>query len=132
MKKTRKLKPALLVIGIVVELIFAIIMGYTAGARGFGSFFPQLNLTASPFVCPNGSMSYTQNVSEDRTGTEYSAKWFCVDEQTGAPTALDSDTVFLYASPLYILFFFAAFLAITYMYWYSSVGPAKNDGLHLW
>lgn len=130
--KSRKLKRSTLIIGIVVELIFAIIMGITAGARGLGSLYPQLNLVAGPFVCPDGAMSYAQNVSEVGSGTEWSAKWFCVDEQTGTRTELDHDAVVLYASPLYILVFLAALLGITYVYWYSSIGPAKNDGFHLW
>jgi hypothetical protein len=107
-------------------------MGITAGARGLGSFFPQLNIVAKPFVCPDGTMTYAQHVSEVGTATEWSAKWFCVDERSGARTELDHDSVVLYASPLYILVFLAAFLGITWLYWYSSVGPAKNNGLELW
>jgi hypothetical protein len=130
--RTRKLKRSTLIVGIVVELIFSIFMGMTAGARGLGSLYPQLNLSARPFVCPGGHMSYTQHVSEIGSDTYWSATWFCVDEQSGAQQELDSTMVFLYASPVYSLVFFALLLLITYVYWYSSIGPAKNDGLELW
>lgn len=130
--KTRKLKRGTLITGIIVELLFSIIMGFTAGARGLGSLYPQLNLVAKPFVCPGSPMSYTQHVSEIGSATYWSATWFCGDEASGPKTELDPNTVFLYASPLYSLVFFGLFLTITYVYWNSSVGPAKNDGLQLW
>ena len=107
-------------------------MGHTAGAIGLGSLYPQLNLIAKPFVCPNSEMSYTQNMSQIGSDTYWTAKWFCVDEQLGVKSELAPDSVFLYASPLYIIVVFAALLIITYIYWNSSIGPAKNDGLHSW
>lgn len=130
--KTRKLKRNTLIIGIVVELIFSTFMGITAGARGLGSLYPQLNLAARPFLCPGGQMSYTQHVSEIGSDTYWSATWFCADEQAGARQELDSAMVFLYASPIYSLVFFVLLLLLTYVYWNSSIGPAKNDGLELW
>jgi hypothetical protein len=130
--KIRKVKRSTLILGIVAELIFSVFMGVTAGARGLGSLYPQLNLVAKPFVCPNGPMSYVQHVSEIGSDTYWSASWFCGDEQAGASTELDPNKVFLFASPLYSLVFFVVLLTITYVYWNSSVGPAKNDGLQLW
>ena len=130
--KIRKVKTSSLIIGIIVELIFSIFLGITGGARGLGSLYPQLNLVAKPFVCPNNHMSYTPHVSEIGSDTYWSATWFCGGEQLSVKKELDSDTVFLYASPLYSLVFFAFLLAITYAYWNSSIGPAKNDGLRLW
>jgi hypothetical protein len=130
--KIRKVKTSTLIIGIIVELIFSVFMGVTAGARGLGSLYPQLNLVTKLFVCPNSQMSYAQNVSQIGSDTYWTATWFCVDEQSGVKTELDTDTVFLYASPLYSLVFFAVLLTITYVYWNSSIGPAKNDGLRLW
>lgn len=130
--KIRKLRRGTLVLGIFVVLIFSVFLGFTAGARGFGSFYPQLNLTAKPFLCPNAPMSYTQHVSEIGSDTYWSATWFCDDKATGAKKALDPNTVFLYATPLYSLVFFALLLAISYAYWNSSIGPATNDGLQLW
>jgi hypothetical protein len=77
-------------------------------------------------------MSYTQNVSEIGSATYWSATWFCVDERSGAKQELDSNTVFLVAGPFYGLAFFVVLLIIVYLYWNSSIGPAKNDGLRLW
>lgn len=130
--KIRKVKRSALMLGILVELIFAVLMGVTAGARGLGSLYPQLNLVAKPFVCPGSPMSYAQHVSEIGSDTYWSATWFCEDQGSGVKTELDPNLVFLYASPLYSLVFFAVFLFITYAYWNSSIGPAKNDGLELW
>jgi hypothetical protein len=130
--KIRKVKTSTLIIGIIVELICSLFLGITAGATGFGSLYPQLNLVARPFLCPNSHMSYDQHVSQIGSDTYWSATWFCVDDQSGEKTELDTETVFLYASPFYSLAFFAALLIITYVYWNSSIGPAKNNGLHLW
>jgi hypothetical protein len=130
--KERKVKTSLLIFGILVELTFAIFIGFTAGARGLGSLFPQLNLVAKPFVCPDRPMSYTQHQTQIGSDTYWSPTWFCGAEQSGAKSELAANSVFLFASPVYILVFFAALLIITYVYWNSSIGPAKNDGLYLW
>lgn len=106
--KIRKLKTSTLVLGIIAELIFSIFMGVTAGARGLGSLYPQLNVTAKPFLCPDNPMSYTQHVSEIGSDTYWSASWFCVDQQSGGKTKLSPGTVFLYASPFYSIVFFCA------------------------
>ena len=130
--KTKKVKTSSLVIWLMVGLIFSIIMGITGGAMGFGSRYPQLNLIAKPFVCPGQQMSYTQDVSEVGSATYWSADWFCVDEVSGVKTELDQNMVFLIAGPFYGLIFFVVLLGIVYLYWNSSIGPAKNDGLRLW
>lgn len=130
--KIRKLQTKVLLTGILILFMFSIFMGIIAGARGLGSLYPQLNLSAKPFVCPNSQMSYEQHVTEIGSSTYWSASWFCVDEQSGVKRELNPTTVFLLASPLYILVLFALLMLGTYLYWYSSVGPAKNDGLHLW
>ena len=54
-----------------------------------------------------------------------------MDEGSGATQELDRDTVFYSAGPIYGLVFFALLLVIVYIYWNSSIGPAKNDGLRL-
>jgi len=130
--KTKKVKTSSLIIWLMVGLIFSIIMGITGGAMGFGSRYPQLNLIAKPFVCPGQQMSYTQDVSEVGSATYWTANWFCVDEVSGVKTELDQNTVFLIAGPFYGLIFFVVLLGIVYLYWNSSIGPAKNDGLRLW
>jgi hypothetical protein len=130
--KTRKVKTSSLITWLTVGFIFSMLMGVTAGARGFGSIYPQLNLIVSPFVCPNGQMTYTQDVSEIGSATYWSATWFCADEQSGAKQELDHNTVFLSAGTIYGIVFFIILLVIVHLYWNSSIGPAKNDGLRLW
>ena len=130
--KIRKIKTSTLLLGILVEFIFSAFLGLTAGARGLGSLYPMLNLVAKPFVCSNGQMSYEQNEAQIGSATYWSGRWFCMDEQTGIRTELDPATVFLSASPLYIIVFCSILFIITYLYWNSSIGPAKNDGLYLW
>lgn len=130
--KIKKVKTSSLVLWLLVGLIFSMIMGVTGGAMGFGSRYPQLNLIAKPFVCPGQQMSYTQNVTQIGSATYWSADWFCVDEGTGVKTELDQNTVFLITGPFYGLIFFVVLLVILQLYWNSSIGPAKNDGLRLW
>jgi hypothetical protein len=130
--KIRKVKKSSLIIGLLAGLIVSIFLGITAGAMGFGSRFPQLNLVAAPFLCAGRQMSHEQHVTEIGTDTYWTATWFCTDGSSGIRTELDSDTVFLYASPFYSLIFFVLLFIIVYVYWNSSAGPAKNDGLHLW
>src|SRR5215204_1242498 len=130
--QTKKVKTSSLIIGLTVGFIFSILMGVTAGARGFGSIYPQLNLIVSPFVCPNGQMTYAQNVSEVGSATYYAATWFCEDEQSGEKQELDHNTVFLSAGLIYGIVFFIVLLLIVQLYWNSSMGPARNNGLRLW
>jgi hypothetical protein len=130
--KIKKVKTSTLIIGLAVGFIFSIITGVTGGSMGLGSLFPQLNLAAGPFVCPNQQMTYTQHVSEIGTATYWTASWFCTDEQSGEKTELDPETVFLYAGPIYGLVLFVILLIITHYYWNSSIGPARNNGLRLW
>ncbi len=128
----RKVKTRSLIIGLTVGLIFSVFIGITGFAMGFGSRYPQLNLIAKPFVCPSGAMSHTQQVSHIGTDTYWTASWFCTDERSGIKTELDPDTVFSYAGIFHGLAFFVVLLVITYVYWNSSIGPARNDGLRLW
>lgn len=128
----KKVKRSTLIIWLIGGFIFSIFIGITAGSMGFGSRFPELNLIARPFLCSNGQMSHVQHVSEIGTATYWTADWFCVDEGSGLKTELESDTVFLYAGSLYGLVLFVVLLIIVSVYWNSSIGPAKNDGLRLW
>jgi hypothetical protein len=130
--KTKKVKTSSLILWLMVGLIFSMIIGVIGGARGYGSRYPQLNLIAKPFVCPGQQMAYTQNVSQIGSATYWSAVWFCVDENSGVKTELDQNMVFLITGPFYGLVFFVVLLLIVYLYWNSSIGPAKNDGLRLW
>lgn len=128
----KKVKRSTLIIWLIGGFIFSILMGITAGSMGLGSVFPQLNLIARPLLCPNGQMSHVQHESEIGTATYWTADWFCVDEGTGVKTELDPDTVFSYAGTMLGLALFVVLLIIVSVYWNSSIGPAKNDGLRLW
>ncbi len=128
----KKVKTGTLITGLLVGLIFSVFIGIVGGSMGLGSRFPQLNLIAQPFACPGKQLSYTQHVSEISTATYWTVTWFCVDEQSGTRAELDPNTVFLYAGSIYGLVLFVVLLSLTYLYWNSSIGPAKNDGLRLW
>lgn len=111
---------------------FSTFLGITAGAMGLGSIYPQLNSIAQPIACPGRAMNHSQQVSEIGTATYYAAKWYCVDEKTGERVEVGSNTIAVIAGPVYGLVIFGILLAIIYLYWYSSVGPAKNGGPGLW
>ena len=128
----RKLNKSTLAIWLVAGLAFSIVIGVTAGSMGFGSMYPRLNLIAGPFVCPGKQMVYSRQVSEIGTASYYTAAWYCVDERAGKKTAVASNAVFFWAGIFYGLAFFLAVLLITYSYWNSSIGPAKNGGPRLW
>ena len=128
----RKLKRSTLAIGLVVGFAFSIIIGVTGGAMGFGSLYPQLNLITKPFVCPGGQMSYSQQVADVGTARYYTAQWFCQDAASGEKREINSNTIFFIAGLFYGTAFFAVLLLITYMYWNSSIGPARNGGPSLW
>jgi hypothetical protein len=129
--QTKKVKTSSLIVGIIVLLAFAVFMGFTTGPS-FGSHYPQLNLVAKPFVCPDGQMSYTNQEVQRYDETYWNATWYCEQEQSNVKTELDPQTVFRHASPLYIFLYFFLFLLITYLYWNSSIGPAQNNGPRLW
>ena len=119
-------------VGMLIIFAFSIVLGITAGAMGLGSIYPQLNSIAQPIACPGQAMSHSQQISEIGTATYYTAKWYCVDEKTGERSELSSNTVALIAGPFYGVVIFAILLVIVYLYWNSSVGPAKNGGPQLW
>lgn len=130
--KIGKVKTSSLITWLIVVLIFSVFIGITGISMGLGSIYPQLNLVAKPFVCPSQQMSYAQNASEIGSDTYWNATWFCKDEQSDNKTEINPNTIFLFAGSIYGLLFFSVLLIITYLYWYSNFGPAKNDGLHLW
>lgn len=126
MMKIRKVKRSSLVIWLIVGFAFSIFIGITGISMGLGSIYPQLNQVAKPFVCASQSMAYTQNVSEIGSDTYYSASWTCGE------TEIESNSIFLLAGSMYGLVVFIILISLVYGYWYSNIGPAKNDGLHLW
>jgi hypothetical protein len=108
-----------------VALVFSVFMGVAAGAMGLGSWFPQLNRVAQPFVWPNGQMSYAQNVTQIDADTYWSATWVCVDQESGATTPLDRNTVFLFAGPFYGLLLF---VVLVIWYRWGSRQPQQDAG----
>ena len=127
-----KVKTTTLIVGLLVGLAFSFLIGITAGARGVGSIYPQMNLIAKPFVCTAGEMTHSQSISTGATATYYSAQWFCVNRESGERKEIDPTLVFVAAGIVYGLVFFAILLVIVYIYWNSRIGPAKNGGLRLW
>ena len=126
-----KVKRSILAIGVIVGLTFSLLMGITAGARGFGSMYPEMNLIAKPLVCSGGEMTYSRSVSTGATATYDSTQWFCVNE-SGERKEIDPTMLFVLAGIVYGLVFFAVLFVIVYLYWNSSIGPAKNGGPALW
>lgn len=112
------------IVWLVVGFIWSIFMGVTAVSIGLGSMFPQLDLVAKPFVCPNGEMRYEEIVSNPLPGTTYSqTNWYCVDDRTEQTTPLGIFPMSLYAGVFYGLLIFGAGLAI--WYFYSKWDPTK-------
>jgi len=124
--KIRKVKTSSLITWLTVGFIFSIFIGITGISMGLGSIYPQLNRVAKPFVCPSQELTYTQQISEIGSDTYWSATWFCEENE------IDPNVISLYAGSLYGLVLFILLLIIVYVYWNSNIGPAKNDGLHLW
>ena len=131
-RKAKVLSRTTLIVILVAVFTFSIFLGITAVAMGLGSIYPKLNSIAQPVACPGKTMSHSQQISEVGTATYYTAKWFCVDETTGERMELSGNTVALISGPVYGVVIFGMLFAILYMYWYSSVGPAKNGGPDLW
>jgi len=130
--ESKTIKRSTLVIGAIIVLAFSIFLGITGGAMGLGSIYPRLNSIAQPLACPGRTMSHAQQISEIGTATYYAAKWYCVDEKSGERSELSGNTVALIAGPAYGLVIFVVLLTIVYLYWNSTVGPAKNGGPDLW
>lgn len=93
--------------GLIIGFFFSIFMGVTAISIGIGALYPPLNYIAKPLACPNGQLTFVQDVSNPMPGTTYTtAGWTCTDTQTGAQTPLDAIRMSVYAGPIYGLLFF--------------------------
>ncbi|HEY9153118.1 MAG TPA: hypothetical protein VIN60_09560 [Anaerolineales bacterium] len=74
---------------VVWTLLWSLFMGVTAISIGFGAAFPPLNYVASPFVCPAGKMTlseqgYTVSPVENVT----TITWYCINKSTNIKTEL--------------------------------------------
>ena len=126
----RTVKRSTLAIGLIVVLAFSLMIGFTGVAMGLGSLFPSLNMVAKPFVCAGGEMSYEQQSSRVGSATYHTARWYC--QQPYSKAEIDTNAIFFYSGLLYGILIFAMLLGVIYIYWNSSIGPAKNDGLRLY
>jgi hypothetical protein len=103
---------------LIAIFVWSIFMGVTAFSIGFGALYPPLNYIARPLACPNGQLSYQQNVSNPLPGTTYTtAGWTCTDSKTGSQTPIDAIKMSVFAGPFYG---FVLFLIICFI-WYINV-----------
>jgi len=112
---------------VIAIFVWSLFMGVTAISIGVGALYPPLNYIAKPFACPNGQLSYQQNVSNPIPGTTYiTAGWACTDSRSGSHTPIDAVKMGVYAGPFYglVLFLVVALL------WYINArwGPDLATG----
>jgi hypothetical protein len=108
---------------LIAGFVWSLFMGVTAISIGIGALYPPLNYIAKPLACPNGELSFVQNVSNPIPGTTYTtAGWTCTDSKTGAQTHLDAIKMGVYAGPFYgvLLFLIICFI------WYINVVWVPN------
>ena len=92
---------------LIIGFFFSIFMGVFAISIVFGALYPPLNYISKPFSCPNGQLSFIQNVSNPLPGTTYTtAGWTCTDSKTGAQTHIDAIKMGVYAGPIQGLLIF--------------------------
>jgi len=97
--------------------VWSIFMGVTAISIGIGALYPPLNYIGKPLACPNGQLSYQQNVSNPIPGTtQITAGWTCTDSKSGSQTPIDAIKMSVYAGPFYG---FVLFLIICF-FWYVN------------
>ncbi|HKP70181.1 MAG TPA: hypothetical protein VJV05_12920 [Pyrinomonadaceae bacterium] len=128
----RTIKRATLVISLIVLLAFSLLFGVTGIAMGLGSLYPPINMIAKPFVCGGGEFSYEQSRTQVGSASYWSVRWYCANNESASRVEIEATKVHLFSGVLYGLAFFAAMTGAVYLYWNSSIGPAKNDGLRLW
>lgn len=101
---------------LIAGFVWSIFMGVTAISMGFGALYPPLNYIAKPLACPNGQLSFQQNVSNPLPGTTYTtAGWTCTDSKTGAQTPIDAVRMSVYAGPFYGLLLFLVIFFIWFI-----------------
>ena len=101
---------------IIIVFVWCIFMGVTAISIGVGALFPTMNYIAKPLVCPNGELSFKQNVSNPTPGrTDTTAIWFCRNPGDDVSTPIDPIKMGLYAGPFYGLLLFVLGVSVWYM-----------------
>ena len=101
---------------LIAAFVWSIFMGVTAISIGFGALYPPLNYIAKPLACPNGQLTFEQNVSNPTPGrTDTTALWFCRNPGADTPTPIDPIKMGLYAGPFYGLLLFAVGFSFLYM-----------------
>jgi hypothetical protein len=116
---------------LIAGFVWSIFMGVTAISMGFGALYPPLNYISKPFSCPNGQLSFQQNVSNPVPGTTYTtAGWTCTDSKTGAQTHIDAIKMGVYAGPIEGLLLF---LIICFIWYINAVWvPKPVIGTIIW
>jgi hypothetical protein len=115
------------IVGAVSVFVWSIFMGVTAGSIGIGALFPQMNLIAKPFVCPNGQMTLTEFTTQPLPTTTYTQlNWYCVDKLTGTKTELDIFPMSLYAGSFYG---FVLFLIIAVVWSVRQLRPQSAQAV---
>ncbi len=95
---------------------WSIFMGVTAISIGFGALYPPLNYIAKPIACPNGQLSFVQDVSHPIPGTTYTtAGWYCTDSKTGSQAPIDAIRMSVYAGPIWGVLLFVVIFFIWYI-----------------
>lgn len=128
----RRVRRSTLLVSLIIALAFSLLIGIIGIARGVGSLYPGLNMVAKPFVCASGTMTHQQTSTRAGGATYWNATWSCTDDQSGSSREIDSTEIFIYSGLFYGVVMFGLLLLVTHLYWNSSIGPAKNDGLRLW
>ena len=97
---------------VILLLGLSFFFGYVVFAVGLGSFFPQLNLVAQPFVCGSDELQVDQDITQIRPGEKtFTVGSFCVDS-TGAkrdvtePVRLVTGIIYSFP-PLGVMIYFA-------------------------
>jgi len=101
---------------LIMGFFWSIFMGVTAISIGFGALYPPLNYISKPLSCPNGQLSFQQDVSNPVPGTTYTtAGWTCTDSKSGTPVHIDAIKMSVYAGPFYGLLLFLVIVFIWYI-----------------
>lgn len=130
-QQTRTVRKGTLVASLVIVLAFSLLIGVIGIARGLGSIYPQLNQVAQPLVCRGGELMHKQIRSNANGANYWATTWSC-KLSFDLEKEIDPGRVFMYSGAIYGVGLFVILLLVTYLYWNSNIGPAKNDGLRLW